>query len=79
VQIIEANPGRDLKSVITRMLKLPKNSSQPSWYRAGDNMQRACEIVAARSPLNADRMNNWVDIKANLGTSNPEASTTSRN
>lgn len=63
VQIIEANPGPDLKGVIKRMLTLPQNSSQPSWDRAGDNMQRACEIVAARSLLDAHRMSNWFDIK----------------
>jgi hypothetical protein len=78
VQIIEANPGPDLQAVIKRMLTLPQSLSQPSWHRAGDNMQRACEIVAARSLLDADRMSNWFDIKVGSGASNPEDSTTSR-
>lgn len=72
VQMIEANPGHDLQSVIKKILNLPKNSSQSSWHQAGNNMQMACEIVAARSPLNADRMSNWVNIKAGIGALNPE-------
>lgn len=79
VQVIEANPGPDLRSVIRRVLTLSNNPNRPSWQLASGNIQRACEIVAARSPLNADRMRNWFDIQANLGTPNLEDSTASRN
>ena len=72
VRVIDANPGRNLRSVIRRVLTLPHNPNQPSWSQAAKNMRRACEILAARSPLNADRMDNWIGIKP---VSAPDAST----
>lgn len=64
VRVIDASPGSKLSDVIKRVLTLPQNPSNPSWRRAADNMQKACEILAARSPLNADRISNWTGIKA---------------
>lgn len=71
-RVIDANPDRNLQSVIKRLLTLPQNPNQPLWGPATENMRRACEIIAARSPLNADRMSNWFGITAVPAASNSE-------
>ncbi|HTM95291.1 MAG TPA: hypothetical protein VL100_05690, partial [Croceibacterium sp.] len=64
-EILIANPGPSLVRSIRRTLELGQNQNRPAWAIASSNMEAAAKNLAARSPLNADRMRNWFRIEPN--------------
>lgn len=68
VQLLEANPGDDLTSTVKWLLNLPENPNEPDWKRASQNVRLACQVIASRSALSADRMKNWFGIASAQGS-----------
>lgn len=63
IDVIDGTVAEDLSSTIRRVLELRSNHADPNWVSASQKMQEACERIAARSPLAADRMKNWFGIE----------------
>jgi len=64
VRFIDATVSEDMAGVLRRILELRSNHADPNWVGASQNVQHACELIAARSALAADRMRNWFAIEA---------------
>lgn len=63
VQLLMAESGPDFTRTIKKLLNLPLNPAQPAWQEAAIKIRAVCQLIAASSPLNADRMKNWFDIE----------------
>ncbi len=61
--VIDSNPGEGLSRVLKKILHLPHNPHHPEWAEAASRMKTNCQRIAARSPLNADRVNNWFGLQ----------------
>ena len=61
--LIDGNPGEGLSGVLKKILHLPHAPHHPEWSQAASLMKTACQHIAARSPLNADRINSWLDLQ----------------
>lgn len=62
VHLIDNTVGEDLVPVLRRILELRSNHADRSWVGASEKVQRACEMIASRSVLAADRIRNWFGI-----------------
>ena len=63
VAVIDTTVAEGLASAIRKVLELRGNAGNPNWISASEKMQQACELIAARSPLAADRIKNWFGIE----------------
>jgi hypothetical protein len=63
LSIIDNNPGEGLSRTLKKVIELPHNSYHPEWAIAATQMETTCRRIAARSPLNADRINNWFGLE----------------
>lgn len=63
VGLIDATEAENLAPGIRHILEMRGNPGDRSWMSASEKMQQACERIAARSPLAADRMKNWFGIE----------------
>lgn len=63
IEVIDSTVSEDLTSTMRRILELRSNHPDPNWVGASHKMQQACEQIATRSPLAADRMKNWFGIE----------------
>lgn len=61
--VIDSNPGEGLSGALKKILHLPHNPHRPEWSVAASIMKATCQRIAARSPLNADRVNNWFGLQ----------------
>lgn len=61
--VIDNNPGEDLSRILKKILELPHNPHHPEWAIAATKMESICRRIAARSPLNADRIKNWSGLE----------------
>lgn len=64
VEVVDATVGEDLSPTIRRIVELGSTHGNPAWVSASQKMLEACRLIAARSPLAADRMMNWVGVDA---------------
>ncbi|WP_147300649.1 hypothetical protein [Lysobacter silvisoli] len=62
VAVLDATVSEDLTKTIRKVLQLGGNPGDANWMRASQKMTEACELIATRSPLAADRMQNWFGI-----------------
>lgn len=63
VDLIDTTQAENLAPGIRHILELRTNHVDPNWVAASHKMQQACEQIASRSPLAADRMKNWFGIE----------------
>jgi len=63
IQLIDETVSEELAPTLRRILELRSNHANSKWVEASRNVQQACELIAARSALAADRMRNWFGIE----------------
>lgn len=67
IAIIDALVANDLSGTVKKVLDLRSNHANADWVAASEKMERACQRIAARSPLAARRMKGWFDISPEAG------------
>ena len=63
IHVLDNHPGRYLSTAVANVLRLADYPQEPSWAMARENVRAALQVLAQRSPLNADRMKNKFGVE----------------